>query len=574
MGDDNTSAKSYLSQQIKLMTISTTDLFTDEEYEAYLGVVNTARALNEEELRFKKHKLRDPTVKQALLEEKRRHQQALATLIAKHEGAPRAINLKLILDSRLTDEHTRYATWQTLKPSRKIQEFSSEFSRAMGLAQDEVTFDKIIVKWKSEDILRQIVTSGFDLAVFENGEIKRKHYVLLTASAGQLRTDKVQFIEEQTWLRIQSRLMCGLSFDEINRKGGINVNKLLAYIALACSATDPWTDFDIDRSIVIDDFEAPVQGLVDFIDKDYNLERCVKETVITHTDGIGMMLPRVSRKNFQIRAPWIKGLMTSFDFLRFCEENHIEPKLTDIYGKTHDLVDEDIRVIFTKSQFKLYKYYDSWEDYKQRFKKNGCTFNLANAEDDYVKDTSINYQMIQTLTSITEEEIDAFVSRTHSRIKNLSSSAQSMLEALNARPDSPFPYQRSLAIYPELLRDGYSKEALKALKLRMLLDAKSGAIKCENKRLFAIPDMYAACEYWFKGEERPVGILRDGEIACRAYRHLDEADCLRSPHLYMEHAIRTIVHDSDVYSWFYTNGVYTSCHDLISKILQFSTENL
>ena len=43
--------------------------------------------------------------------------------------------------------------------------------------------------------------------------------------------------------------------DKINSKGGNNVNKHLAYMALANSATDQWNDFDIDRCIVVDDFE-------------------------------------------------------------------------------------------------------------------------------------------------------------------------------------------------------------------------------------------------------------------------------------------------------------------------------
>ena len=102
----------------------------------------------------------------------------------------------------------------------------------------------------------------------------------------------------------------------------------------------------------------------------------------------------------------------------------------------------------------------------------------------------------------------------------------------------------------------------------MLYDAKSGAIKCENKRLFVVPDFFAACEYWFLHKERPDGLLKNGEIACRYYRHREKADVLRSPHLFLEHAIRKIVDDDNVYKWFTTNAVVTSCHDLISRILQ------
>ena len=90
-----------------------------------------------------------------------------------------------------------------------------------------------------------------------------------------------------------------------------------------------------------------------------------------------------------------------------------------------------------------------------------------------------------------------------------------------------------------------------------------------NKRLFAIPDLYAACEYYFQHIENPVGLLPKGVIACKVYQDYDKADVLRSPSLYCEHSVQTISHDPEVYRWFYTNGIYTSTHDLISRILQF-----
>ena len=49
--------------------------------------------------------------------------------------------------------------------------------------------------------------------------------------------------------------MCGLSIESINEQGGMNINKFLAYLALCNSATDEWKNFDIDKSIVVDDME-------------------------------------------------------------------------------------------------------------------------------------------------------------------------------------------------------------------------------------------------------------------------------------------------------------------------------
>ena len=167
--------------------------------------------------------------------------------------------------------------------------------------------------------------------------------------------------------------MCGLTINKINAKGGNNVNKHLAYMALTNSATDEWPEFDIDKSIVIDDFETNVYGTFDFVDEsDYSITRKTDYVPVPHTDGAGMVLPCVSTKNFMFRAPWIKGLLGVFDFRKFVETNGYSPVITDIYGQEHDIIKEEIRIIFTKSQFKMYKYYDSWEEYKTYFKSAQC----------------------------------------------------------------------------------------------------------------------------------------------------------------------------------------------------------
>lgn len=570
-----TGRKSYLSEQINLMSFTTTDLFTDDEYVLYGEILKTITDLNEDELIRKKEKTRDPTLREQLISRKKNLQSELDALIASRKE-PRIVRLNAVLNRRRlshdTDNQIVYppgVTWDTLKISRRIAEFSSDESRGLGLKANDVTFDKIIVKWKSLDILRQIVLNGFYVPVLHpDGTVEMKHYRFATASAGQLRTDKIQMLSDDAWNKLYGRLFCGLTFEEINEKGGINVNKLMAYIALASSATEEWTGFDIDRTIVIDDFEAPVTGLVDFIANDYKMTRCIKTTVIKHTDGIGMMLPCVSRKNFMVRAPWIKGLLTSFDFMRFCRETGVKPILKDVWGDYHDLVKENIQIILTKSQFKLAGFYTNWNHYKTCFKENNCTFNRTNFEESYFPDKEISYQMLQTLVDFTDEEIKAFCSRSYEKIENIASSMNAMLTTLKADEASPNPYKRALAIYPELLREAYSKETLKAIKKRWLLDAKSGRVVCDNKRLYLIPDMYAACEYWFLHIKEPKGLLENGWISCKPFRSKDKIDVLRSPHLSMEHVIEKVTKEQSIYDWFYTDGIYTSCHDLISKVLQ------
>ena len=62
-------------------------------------------------------------------------------------------------------------------------------------------------------------------------------------------------------------------------------------------------------------------------------------------------------------------------------------------------------MIFTKSQFKFHSYYQTWQQYKTYFKKYHCSANFTNPEEERIKDATINYQMLQSLTDITDEEI-------------------------------------------------------------------------------------------------------------------------------------------------------------------------
>ena len=187
--------------------------------------------------------------------------------------------------------------------------------------------------------------------------------------------------------------------DKINEKGGINTNKFLAYLALNNSATDIWENFDIDKAIVVEDWETEVNGIVDSIDEyDYNIVRKEMPINISHMDGCGIMLHEKTR---MVRLPWIKGLLVRFPFDKFIKEKcNNDAIVYDIYGKEHDLVKEDIHYIFTKSQFKLWKYYSSFDEYKDLFKKYNCEACFCNEEEDNIQSAKIK-ESIQKIISLT-----------------------------------------------------------------------------------------------------------------------------------------------------------------------------
>ena len=257
-----------------------------------------------------------------------------------------------VTQNELTDgkDHIRHIRENSLNDNNVISVFDSALSRTIGVKQDDLTDTLMVVQVYYFDVFKDISFYGF----MYNGE----KYKYFTSSAGQIRKKKAVFIKESIWDRIEKTIMCGLTIDKINEKGGSNVNKYLAYMALTNSATDVWDEFDIDKTIVVDDFETNVHGVFDFVDElDYSITRKTDYVPIPHTDGAGMLLPNafgMTQKNTMVRLSWIKGLLGVFDFRKFIEVNNYSPIIKDIYGKEYNIIKDDIQVIFTKSQFKMH----------------------------------------------------------------------------------------------------------------------------------------------------------------------------------------------------------------------------
>ena len=268
------------------------------------------------------------------------------------------------------------------------------------------------------------------------------------------------------------------------------------------------------------------------------------------------------------------------------EEGKIYGNIFDIYGKEHDIIKEGIEVIFTRSQFKMYKYYQNshneqevitkygWDVYKDNYLKYKCQAGKCNEEEIDFSDAKINYQMLQTLTDMDNKELEIIAKTTKHNILNIGRDRKTMLKVLGVKKSNKNKnnIQQALEIYPELLNDTYSKEILKQVKKSMVKEGRSAKLDINGVYTFIIPDIYAFCEFLILGDKNPKGLLNDGDVYCKLYETYPKLDCLRSPHLYREHAVRNNVIDDKKKDWFITNGVYTSCHDLISKILQFDVD--
>jgi len=499
------------------------------------------------------------------------------------------LELKKNLVNRLKDKGiVRRLNKKVIKPYNQVSVFESYLTRVLGIQENSVTTDLFIVKVNDHEheqkIIEQLIEFGFTF-----GD-KQTKYCVFTASAGQIRKHKVVFISEKVLQNNMNTIMCGLSPDIINNSNlqGCNTNKWLAYLALTYSASDIWEGFNIDKAIVVDDFETEVSGIVDYIDnKSFEISKKKQMTIpIAHSDGCGMYLKNGDNdKPFMFRMPFFKGLIVPVPYLDYKTKNG-DYKIIDIYSKVWDLKKDGIQYIFSKSQFKMAKYYANccdkngkilkygWDIYKECFKKFRCHAGKCNEESDNIIDKSINYQMIQSLTDVSDDEIDYLTKNTIEYINNSYRDVRTMLSMLGvSKNNNKMNYmQQALSIYPELFRDHHNKKMLENTIASRKNDAKFAKIKLDAKYTYLIPDVFAWLQFLLDGEKNPKGLLKEGEVFCQLYKKRDKLAVLRSPHLYREWAVRKHTYNKEFEKWYCTKGIYTSCHDLISKVLQFDND--
>lgn len=313
---------------------------------------------------------------------------------------------------------------------------------------------------------------------------------------------------------------------------------------------------------------------------------------IPFTDGFGISLRKI--ESSMIRLPFIKGLIAYCPrraFVDWCSANSIPiHKVVDIYGKSYSI--NEIDYIFTKSQFKMWKYYNNvldengniiktgWEVYKENFKKYGCDACRCNVERGVKLNSKTNYQVLQTLTTeMTDDDILSLASYDINCLNGIGRNVQCMLNVLGAnekKNDHMNWLQKSLLLYPEMLKDFYVKTLLKNIKDSMIKNFRSGKFSINGAYVFAIPDTLACLQYWFtdidKTDLSKFGFVRQGNVSCRLFQNQEELDCLRSPHLDHAHCIRKNQINDKTKTWTKSNGIYIGMQDIMSKLLMYDND--
>jgi hypothetical protein len=329
---------------------------------------------------------------------------------------------KMIHDLINEFNEVRYVDSKYFKDTNVIAFFDNVLTRTLQLTDDKPTLDFIVIEVGNTDMLivKQVIEKGLIIRTREMKDdevvVVDNKYKFFTAGAGQTRQKKFMMIKENVWNTYEKNLMCGLTIEQVNKVGGMNINKFNAYLSLNNSASEVVENFNIDKCIVVDDFTEIINDTVDYITRDdevdngtteyttkkgkkvkrknkktdWSIKRESKDIPFDFMDGAGICLSNVFSKNTQIRLPWFKGLLCPIDYKKYIKENNdCSTKIKDIYGKEYDVLEDDIQVIFTKSQFEMWKFYKDWNEYKTYFTKYNCTCNKCMEDEDKLKNMRI-----------------------------------------------------------------------------------------------------------------------------------------------------------------------------------------
>ena len=432
----------------------------------------------------------------------------------------------------------------------------------------------VYVEKKSE--YRTLARNGF----YVNG-VK---YVRFSAGAGQIRRNTCLFIAEELYQPMFSILMCGVD----KKIKQINLAKLSAYFALTTSSV-MWVD--TPRVCVIKDFETIIpKQKVDWVCKDENGEGYVEERVmdvpLNSADGQGLIDPTWAThwasnmdidyipSSFVVRSAFIKGNLVPFDFREYAKQNGID-RIYDRWGRGYNI--NEIDVLLSESQFKMYKYYSSWEEYVSCATAGGIKWGVARynrkKDEEY---TLANYQYIQVL-NIDQEDIKNLIKPTVDWINKICSGDKLYallysiggFEATDGYTEAYGRAQntamKAVVKNNEFLKDSYVQHKIYRNIVEAINQAKIGKIWIRGNYQFCISDPVAQCR-------SALGLSPDGLIpADHVYsnfwnerRITGYVDVCRSPMIDRHEHNPSKLYDSEEAAYWYQyikSGVIFSIYD-------------
>lgn len=244
-----------------------------------------------------------------------------------------------------------------------------------------------------------------------------KRYVAFERSASMSRECKLSFVRADIYDALRERMMLGMNI------GKCQLSKLYAYNALLFTSGTRYYDESVlsdKRIIAIKNPKTTIKNVNTVTVEDdgsnspmrkYSRTEKIADITITEFDGEGFISPRLadslakSHNSFQIRMPYIKGVVHKVDFASLLSELDV-PYIVDMWGNKHN--PNDIDIILTDSMFKGLKWMKdnnlTWAECLKRCREYDHALYISGMDKLTPQNTTeLNYQFLNTL-SITNEE--------------------------------------------------------------------------------------------------------------------------------------------------------------------------
>ena len=508
--------------------------------------------------------------------------------------------IKNLVDDRIRE--IRNKILEDIKRDAKIVVRDTELIRivkALKLHEDD---DYKFIKEGKYTFTEDLISIGISIPMYKklkdldgkiefNGEI----YKRILASSGNVRNKKVIFIKMDLYDKAMEILLVGIDKDAEHKQ----LSKYNAYIGLANSDTIPVSS---PRIVVIEDFENTIEETFDIVTKDedgnFNVKNDVKKQfTFMPFDGAGLVDVNQARKwtrelgilkklddgrevldylpsSFQFRQSiGLKGNLYIMDIKEYVKKLPKEKqKIVDAWGNEHNIINENgellIDAILTKSQFKFKNYYESFENYEEKFNKElyryKRTFNIAKWGNKKNEDEAmLSYQPLQTL-ELDIDDIKELCSPTIERIKKISTDADEFIKfrGLEKSNGDRIPqYYKALKENPILFNDSYIREKVNKDIAKMKDNALKGGIIVNGNYQTLTPDLVAFMEYATGQEVK--GVVKAHEVYCKYWKEKEvkQIDIIRFPHIAMEHCLADVIEQEQEEFKYINDGVIMSIWD-------------
>ena len=429
---------------------------------------------------------------------------------------------------------------QRLKVVKKLPH-SVQNKREIRKLYDEL--DKIQFK---PDYMHLVIDKPKDLYKACKGfRINGIRYKRLLGTSGGVKNATIVFVSERLVDELRKRIDNGrdTAAQQIPAK-------LEAYRALTCSGSIP---VSMPQGIlVVPDCETIFKEDIISLNDENTEEPAMEyvddfEITLNCSDGFGLMSPSLAKRwseelrlgytagGMNTRFAWEKGMVFCFDFHEFAEKVAGKRIVKDVWGNDVDIM--NVELILTASMLKLWKCYESLEQYLACCAENKYTFGITKVCPRELENwRGLNYQFIQSY-HLTDEQIDELIRPTVEELNDVIHGdyrkAILFLRGMNVTDENASvgkdDYVKALMIDERMFDDPFVRKNIFNMIKRRLTDAKIGVIGVHGNYSIMSGDPYALCQSVFGMEV--TGLLKAGQIYNQYWRDIGAKDvaCFRAP---------------------------------------------